>query len=205
MQRTNTPARRESRRGAASVLTGRVPSSATGPGSTGAAADCHVELTDHIHALRRYAWVLVRNHADADDLVQECLKRALLYLNGSSRIENLRNYLFTILHNTRIDMAARQRREGVKVPIDDASISSNGTPQSDQLVCRQVLDAIQLLSEDHREILILVAVEGFSYRDTAKILGIAVGTVMSRVSRARASLREILGIDDALTEVWGPG
>ena len=162
------------------------------------------DLVEHIQALRRYARVLVGDHADADDLVQESLKRALLYLDGTRAIDNLRAYLFTILHNTRMNMLTRQRREGVKVPVDDEVIRSTGAPQSDRLVCLQVLDAIQRLSEEHREVLLLVGVEGMSYREAAEILGVAIGTVMSRLSRARAALRKMLGLEDTMVETGGP-
>lgn len=161
------------------------------------------QLVECIHALRRFARALVGDHADADDLVQEALKRALVYFDRDRKIDNLRAYLFTILHNTRIDSLKRQQREGTKIPVEDSAIAAAGASQSQRMMCRQVLDAIHRLSEEHREVLLLVGVEGMSYRETAEILGYPIGTVMSRLSRARAALREILELQDDLMPANG--
>lgn len=152
-------------------------------------------LIEHIQALRRYARALVGNHADAEDIVQETLKRALAYLDGSKQIDNLRAYLFTILHNVRIDALKRRRREGAQVPVEETAIPAQEASQMDRLAARQALEAIQKLSEEHREVLLLVGVEEMTYRETAEILGIAIGTVMSRLNRARAALRKVLEMD----------
>jgi RNA polymerase sigma-70 factor (ECF subfamily) len=153
------------------------------------------KLIEHMHALRRYATVLVGNHADADDLVQEALKRALIYLDGDREIKNLRAYLFTILHNVRNDALKKQVRAGKHVPVEDVPLVSGETSQSDRLACSQVVQAIQRLSEEHRQVLLQVGVEGMSYRETAEILDLPIGTVMSRLNRARTALREVLQID----------
>lgn len=150
-------------------------------------------LVEHIQALRRYANVLVGNHADADDLVQEALKRALTYLESDRQIDNLRAYLFTILHNARNDALKKQARSGTQVPVEEQTLVSEATSQADRVACNEVIQAMQRLSEDHRQVLLLVGVEGMSYRETAEILGLPIGTVMSRLNRARASLREVLG------------
>jgi RNA polymerase sigma-70 factor (ECF subfamily) len=171
--------------------------------STSIRAGTDQELIEHIRALRRYARALVGNHADADDLVQETLKRALVYFNGDRRIDNLRAYLFTILHNVRVDALKRHLRTGTQIPVDEAVIVSNVAPQSDRLACHQVVDAMRRLSEEHREVLLLVGVAGMSYREAAEILGLAVGTVMSRLSRARAALRDLLGIEGDIMDAGG--
>lgn len=150
-------------------------------------------LVEHIQALRRYANVLVGNHADADDLVQEALKRALTYLESDRQIDNLRAYLFTILHNARNDALKKQARSGTQVPVEDQTLVSEATSQTDRIACNEVIQAMQRLSEDHRQVLLLVGVEGMSYRETAEILDLPIGTVMSRLNRARAALREVLG------------
>lgn len=152
-------------------------------------------LIEHIQALRRYANVLVGNHADADDLVQEALKRALVYLGRDRQIDNLRAYLFTILHNVRNDALRRQARSGTAVPVEDASLVSEAASASDRIACHQVIRAMQRLSEEHRQVLLLVGVEGISYRETAAILDLPIGTVMSRLNRARAALREGLDLE----------
>lgn len=152
-------------------------------------------LVEHIQALRRFATALVGNHADADDLVQEALKRALVYLDGERRIDNLRAYLFTILHNVRIDALKRDARAGPQVAVEDTTLVSEAASQTDRLACREAIAAMQRLSEEHRQVLLLVGVEGMSYREAAGILDLPVGTVMSRLSRARTALRSILAMD----------
>lgn len=156
------------------------------------------ELLGQIHALRRYAAALVGNHADADDLVQETLKRALVYFDADRQIDNLRAYLFTILHNVRVDMAKKQARAGTQVSVDETTLVAHGASESDRFACHEVVEAMQRLSEDHRRVLLLVGVEGMSYRETAEVLKLPIGTVMSRLNRARAALREILEIRSEL-------
>jgi RNA polymerase sigma-70 factor (ECF subfamily) len=156
--------------------------------------DWNGELIEHIRALRRYSRALAGSHADADDLVQEALKRALVYLDGTRRIDNLRAYLFTILHNVRVDALKKQMRAGTEVPVEDAVIASNAAAPSERIACREAMEAIHRLSEEHREVLLLVGVEGMSYREAAEILDLPIGTVMSRLSRARAALREMLDL-----------
>ncbi len=153
-----------------------------------------VALTAQIQALRRYANVLVGHPADADDLVQETLKRALTYLEGDRQIDNLRAYLFTILHNARNDALRKRARSGTQVPIDDMPLVSEAASQADRIACNEAIQAIQRLSEEHRQLLLLVGVEGMSYRECAEILGRPIGTVMSRLNRARAALRNVLGL-----------
>lgn len=160
------------------------------PGREGAGQD----LLEHIHALRRYANALVGNQADADDLVQESLKRALVYLDGDRRIDNLRAYLFTVLHNVRIDAYKKQARAGRAVPVEETVLVSGAAPPADRVACHEAVRAIRRLSEEHRQVLLLVGVEGMSYREAAGVLGLPVGTVMSRLNRARTALRESLAM-----------
>jgi RNA polymerase sigma-70 factor (ECF subfamily) len=156
------------------------------------------DLAELIRALRRYARALVGDSADADDLVQEALKRALAYHDGTRQIDNLRAYLFTILHNVRIDFLKQKMRAGTSTPIEDTSIAANLASASDRLACNQTLEAIRTLNEEHRQVLLLVALEGMSYRETAEVLGVKIGTVMSRLSRARAALRDQLDMGEEL-------
>ena len=162
---------------------------------TGCPAGTGQDLIEHIQALRRFATALVGNGSDADDLVQEALKRALVYLDGERRIDNLRAYLFTILHNVRIDTLKRDARAGKQVPVEDTQIVSEAASQADRVACHEALSAMQRLSEEHRRVLLLVGVEGMSYREAAEILELPIGTVMSRLSRARTALRGILAMD----------
>lgn len=151
-------------------------------------------LVEQVQMLRRYARVLVADPADADDLVQETIKRVLTYRNNSREITNLRAYLLTVLHHVRADMLKRRHRAGEEVPVEDLQLESHDASPHDRMMCQQVLDAVRRLPEDHRQIVLLIGLEGFSYRETADVLGIPIGTVMSRLNRARTALRAELGL-----------
>jgi len=147
-------------------------------------------IEPQIPALRRYAFALTRDHAKADDLVQDCLERAISrwYLRAAD--PDLRAWLFTILHNLFISGQRSLRRRPLHEPLED-SIEAASTPaeQEGVLLGRDILSQFAVLSEDHRAVLLLVAIEGLPYGSVARILGIPVGTVMSRLSRAREQFR----------------
>lgn len=153
------------------------------------------ELEEHIRALRRYARALMGSSADADDLVQETLKRALTYLPEGKEIRNLRAYLLTMLHHVRIDHAKRAIRNRDQVPLDEINAPSVPASQLHRLECRELSEAIDRLPAEQREVLLLVCLEGLSYQETADLVGTPIGTVMSRLSRARSSLRRTLSAD----------
>lgn len=159
------------------------------------------DLEDHIRALRRYARALAANADDADDLVQETLKRALTYLDGGREIRNLRYYLLTILHHARIDHIKRQRRDGEHLPLDTGLFLASGPIQSDRLVCSEAVNAINRLPEEQRAVVLLIGLEGLSYQEVADVLEVPIGTVMSRLSRGRKNLRKILRLNDLPAEV----
>ncbi len=154
------------------------------------------DLESHIRALRRYARALTANPDDADDLVQETLKRALTYLDSGGEIRNLRYYLLTILHHARIDLAKRESRGGEHIPFDACLFLASGPNQSDRLVCSEAVDAINRLPEEQRAVILLIGFEGLAYQEVADVLQIPIGTVMSRLSRARKNLRKILRLED---------
>lgn len=154
------------------------------------------DLESHIRALRRYARALTANPDDADDLVQETLKRALTYLDGGGEIRNMRYYLLTILHHARIDLAKRDARGGEHLPFDSCLFLASGPIQSDRLVCSEAMDAINRLPEEQRAVILLIGFEGLAYQEVADVLQIPIGTVMSRLSRARKNLRRILHLED---------
>ena len=154
----------------------------------------HSTLIEQVQMLRRYARALVADPADADDLVQETMKRVLTYRNSTREISNLRAYLLTVLHHVRADLLKRRRRAGEEVPVEDVPLTTRDASPHDRMMCQQVLEAIQRLPEDHRHIVLLIGLEGFSYRETADVLGIPIGTVMSRLNRARTALRAELGL-----------
>lgn len=153
-------------------------------------------LTLYVAALRRYAIALVGNRDEADDLVQECLTRALDKTKAWNRIENIRAYLFTILHNVYVDRVARGRRSGIVVPLDVLENKLCDRPmQEDGLRIRDLERALRVLPDDYRQVVLLIGLEGMSYRETATTLGIPVGTVMSRLSRGREALRQIMSTE----------
>lgn len=142
--------------------------------------------------LRAYAWSLSRNRADADDLVQESLVKAWTHRDSFQMGTNLRAWLFTILRNTFYTTATCRRRE---VADEDGVYASRLTSQPAQDWNAQIgsLRALmRQLQDEHREALILVGAAGLSYEEAAEICGCAVGTVKSRVSRARAKLLRLM-------------
>ncbi|HEX3991703.1 MAG TPA: sigma-70 family RNA polymerase sigma factor [Acetobacteraceae bacterium] len=148
------------------------------------------EIEASIPALRRYAWSLLRDTDDADDLVQDCLVRALDRVAADSAIAAVRPWLFTIMHNLFVSRWRTMRKRRLTMP-DDAADNvevSVGPEQDDALARRDLLVGLDRLTEDQRQVLLLVSVEGLEYREVASILGVPVGTVMSRLSRARDNL-----------------
>jgi RNA polymerase sigma-70 factor (ECF subfamily) len=155
-----------------------------------------------IPALRRYARALVRNPAAADDLVQDCLERAVSRWH-QRRDADARAWLFTILHHLAINQFRRTAVRGTHVTIDETNENDFGQDavQEQKLMYQDVLTKLARLPEDQRAVLLLVAVEDLSYSDAAKVLGVPIGTVMSRLSRAREKLQqEIDGTADAASK-----
>jgi RNA polymerase sigma-70 factor (ECF subfamily) len=144
-----------------------------------------------IPALRRYARVLMRDRASADDLVQDCLERAVSRWY-QRRDGDLRAWLFTILHNLAVNQFRKSASRGRHVPIEATNEDSFGqaATQEQKLIYRDVLAKLARFPEDQRAVLLLIAVEDLSYVEAAKVLGIPVGTVMSRLSRAREKLQQ---------------
>ncbi len=148
-------------------------------------------LLVEIPRLRRYARAMLGNRAAADDLVQDTLERAWIRLSQWRVGSDLRAWLFSIMHNLRVDQL---RRPAVNTqPMDD---EDPGTPtratQTDALEVSDIESALSQLPDEQREVLLLVALEEMSYAEIAEALAIPVGTVMSRLSRGRERLRQIL-------------
>ncbi|MCE9650949.1 MAG: sigma-70 family RNA polymerase sigma factor [Parvibaculum sp.] len=157
----------------------------------------------HIKGLRRYAMALVGNSSDADDLVQESLRRVLSYASTRDDILNWRAYLYTTLHNVRIDNFSTSKA-GHHLPLEDFAEEISCPPSQHAHVEYQDLRrALALLPMDQREVLLLVGLEGLSYREVAEALSIPLGTVMSRLSRGRAALRRAMS--PAGEEISGAG
>jgi len=166
-----------------------VPAAAAGFG--------HDELAAVIPRLRRYALVLTGNAARADDLVQDALARAWDKRSYWRPESDLRAWLFTIMHNVFVNQRPAARRDAANVSLDAEGenapalqISDGGDPTK-RIELREVMQHVRRLPAEQREVLMLVAVEGMRYEEVAATLAIPVGTVMSRLSRARDKLKRM--------------
>lgn len=149
-----------------------------------------------IPRLRRYARALTRDATDADDLVQECLARALSKLNLWREGSNLRPWLFTILHNQHVNRVRRATRTGALVEFGEAaSVMSQPANQEKRLELCDLDRALGQLPADQRAAILLIGLEGMPYAEISAVLGIPVGTVRSRLSRGRQTLRELMGVE----------
>lgn len=155
------------------------------------------EIEACIPALRRYARALTRDADRADDLVQDCIERAIRKRGLWSPVGPLRAWLFKILLNLyRNDIRFRQRR-GEMVPLDSLLVEpAVPAPQPGRIALSEMSRALEQLPDEQREALLLVVIDGASYQEAASILGIPTGTLMSRLGRARATLRTITGAAD---------
>jgi len=130
---------------------------------------------------------------EADDLVQETLKRVLTYSRNGKEIRNLRAYLFRALHNVRADAAVQGARFRLSVSLDDTPLEIPcAAVQDSRVEFNEVAEALKKLPEQQREVVLLVGLEGLSYRGAAEVLGVPIGTVMSRLNRARQALRHLM-------------
>ena len=142
--------------------------------------------------LRRHARGLTRDTALADDLVQDTLERALSRWLLRRADGDVRAWLFTIQRNLHVSRWRSDRRRGATVDLDEAAMPGVAARQEAALEVHDVLAAIDQLPEEQKSLLLLVGVEDFSYDDAARILGMPIGTVMSRLSRARQRLRSLV-------------
>jgi RNA polymerase sigma-70 factor (ECF subfamily) len=158
-------------------------------------------LEPMIPALRRYARALVRDRSAADDLVQDGLERALSRWHQRRPDGDTRSWVFTILHNLAVNRSRQAARRGAHLPLE--SLAEPGQPalQEDALRHRDLLRALDGLPEDQRSVLLLVSVEDLSYAEAATVLGVPLGTVMSRLARGRERLRQAMEGEAAPAEV----
>jgi RNA polymerase sigma-70 factor (ECF subfamily) len=148
------------------------------------------ELGAHVACLRRYAIALLGNRVEADDLVQDCLARALSRLHLWQPGTNLRAWLFTILHNLYVNRVRQHRRIPEHVHLGEGEITVVTPPnQSSRVELGDLAAALDKLPDDQRVVVLLVGLEGMQYQEVADILRIPIGTVMSRLSRGREALR----------------
>ena len=152
--------------------------------------------TTQIRELTRQASYLTANRADADDMVQDSLVRALSYVKDGGAIRNWQAYLYRILRNVRAYHVGRQARRGPTVLLDDVEHQLGiPAPQPSELLLRELGEALDRLPASQRRVIHMVAVDGLSYQDAAEQLGIPIGTVMSRLHRGRCALRREIGDD----------
>ncbi|WP_029042193.1 sigma-70 family RNA polymerase sigma factor [Cucumibacter marinus] len=161
-------------------------------------------LIEVIPNLRAFAVSLCRKPDRADDLVQECLVKAWDKRDSFAPGTNLKAWLFTILRN---EFYSQMRKAGREIGDPDGAFTAKLATHPGQDGAMDLEDfrkALAQLPDDQREAIILVGASGFAYEEAAEICGCAVGTVKSRVSRARIRLKEILGLDDSEASPYGP-
>lgn len=165
---------------------------------TDADTDWRDDVVALVPALRAFAWSLSHNSADADDLVQDTLIKAWTNRSKFEPGTNLRAWLFTILRNTYYTAVVRRRREIADEDGKHAATLSSAPTQDWSIAMRSLQAALQRLPAEHREALVLVGAAGLTYEEAAEICGCALGTIKSRVNRARARLLRIMDADDAV-------
>jgi RNA polymerase sigma-70 factor (ECF subfamily) len=150
-----------------------------------------------IPSLRRYALVLLRDREGVEDLVHDCLVQALTHMR-TRKAGDIRPWLFSIMHNLFISQKRRERRRGQNISIESMiEFGVEGrlnieAAQEDRLRWRDLLRALNELPLELRQVVTLVSVEELSYAAVAEVLGIPIGTVMSRLSRGRERLRQMM-------------
>lgn len=156
--------------------------------------DFRSQLIQELPHLRRFSRALVGDAALADDLVQDCVERALNKSHLYDPARPLRAWLYAVLRNIYISSLRRDGRSTIVKAVEELTDGEDAVPpaQEDRLSANLVTEALNRLPPQHREVIVLVGLEELSYRDVAEVLGLPIGTVMSRLSRAREALRNIL-------------
>jgi len=160
------------------------------------------ELNNVLPSLQRFALSLTRNTDAANDLVQDSVERALRKSAYYEPGTNFRSWMFTLCKRIFLNQIRQQKSRGVSVELDDAPQHklSHGAPQHMTVECREMLDCFEKLPKRDRIVLSLIVVDGLKYDEVAARLRVPVGTVRSRLSRARTRLKEMT---DVGAEVFG--
>ena len=164
---------------------------------TAAGHDIGDRLIALLPNMRRFALSLARRPDLADDLVQQACERALAHAASFQPGTRFDAWMFRIIRNLWIDHLRRDKTAGPQDDIEDRHdlMGDDGERSIEaRLALGSVAEAMELLPADHRELILLVCVEDLSYRDAAEVLGVPIGTVMSRLARARKKLAELTGI-----------
>ena len=151
-------------------------------------------IEQHIPRLRRYARALTGDRAAADDLVQDTLERALSRFHLWRQGSDLRAWLFTIMHNLYVNQI-RSRIRHQHEALDEPATDALQYREPDWSELRDIGDALARLPVEQRTVVLLVGLEQFTYEEAARVLEVPIGTVMSRLSRARERMRVLLGGD----------
>jgi RNA polymerase sigma factor (sigma-70 family) len=151
-------------------------------------------LAEALPRLRRYAIALVGDVSTADDLVQDCIERAWKNRNTMKNERAIFAWLRVILHNANIDRVRLRRRRPEEAESLDAMSEtlSNGAAGDELALSMDFVRTMNRLTIEHRQVLLLIGLESLSYREVADELGVPIGTVMSRLARARERLRALL-------------
>jgi RNA polymerase sigma-70 factor, ECF subfamily len=150
-----------------------------------------IRVAEHIPRLRRYARALTGNRHAGDDLVQDTLERALSKFHLWRPDSDMRAWMFSIMHNVFVNQMRSPKAE-VERDLGELPDVTVQATQFERIQLAEVEKALYRISAEQREVLLLVAVEQMSYEETAKALAIPIGTVMSRLSRARERLRQLM-------------
>ncbi|MGQ3672944.1 sigma-70 family RNA polymerase sigma factor [Xanthobacter sp. TB0136] len=168
-------------------------------------ADEGLELRNRVvellPALRAFARALTRDRSEADDLVQETLLKALSNIDKFEPGTNLRAWLFTILRNSFYTDIRKRKRESEGLSMLGLQSSNAGPEQEWALTLKSLEEALKHLPDDQREAVVLVGAAGLSYEEAANVCNCAVGTIKSRVNRARTKLLTLMGADAAMDVV----
>jgi RNA polymerase sigma-70 factor (ECF subfamily) len=157
-------------------------------------ADVREQIAALLPRLRRFGRALARTREDADDLVQIAIEKALMRTEQWTPGTRLDSWLFRIMQNAWIDeVRARRRHDETFAPQEEAEHAgvATGDAQIDALAVRK---AVASLSDEHRAVVALVMVEGLAYQEAAQVLDIPVGTLTSRLARARERLQDMLEV-----------
>lgn len=165
----------------------------------------HSELVDLVPRLRRFAYALTGSGDAGDDLVQAACERALRHADQFRPGTRMDSWMYRIIQNLWLDARRRQKVRGTPVDPDRAELSDGGQSarrMDDRLTLARIRTAVDRLPDDQRAVLVLVAIEGLNYREAAEVLDLPMGTVMSRLSRARSRLLDMMNVQPGEARAW---
>lgn len=158
-------------------------------------------MAKEIPQLRRYAFILTGDIHAADDLVQDCLERAIRKRHLWKRHGSIRSWLYRILYNVFLNSRSRWNRSRSHIALDDVPSSlAEPARQEHGIACREISEALRRLPPEQSAAIALTAIQGFSYDEASKILGVPVGTVRSRLFRGRETLRALFDTSGTILE-----